>query len=158
MNMGRHSKHWNLYWVESDGIEDCFVVARNSRSACSVESRENGFEIDFAAATKVIRIPKGVENSYKRQEEYKKRKWPGYVYGKKFFEDLGAKFRTNEKQQEMLLCDVVYAVDDYVPCEIYRKRSIGSKALVEIEREIPDPKHDDEDIWHGPVIHLITGH
>lgn len=38
------SNTWNLYWVESDGIEDCFVVARNSRSACRVEIDENGFD------------------------------------------------------------------------------------------------------------------
>jgi hypothetical protein len=155
--MSSRTKKWNLYWVESDGLEDCFVVARNSRSACSVESRENGFEIDFAKATKIMCIPKQVENSYKRQEAFKRRPWPGYVYGKKFFEGLGAEFRTNEKQEEMLLGDVVYVVDDYVPCSMYRQRSIGSKAIAEIEREIPDPKHDDEDLWNGPVIHLITG-
>lgn len=57
----------------------------------------------------------------------------------------------------MLLGDVVYAVDEFVPCSMYKKRSIGSRALAEIEREIPDPKHDNEDIWQGPVIHLITG-
>jgi hypothetical protein len=153
--MGKQLRHWNLYWVESDGYEDCFVVARNSRSACSVESRKNGFEIDFAKATKIMCIPEKVENSYKRRPDYK-RPWPGYIYDKKFFEDLGAQFRTNGKQEEMLLEEVVYAIEEYAPCGMTRKRSIGLKALAEIEREIPDPKHDDEDIWRGPVIHLIT--
>jgi len=154
--MGKRPRNWNLYWVESDGYEDCFVVARNSRSARSVESRENGFEIDFARATRIMRVPKRVENSYKRQQEYKKRRWPGYVYGKKFFANLGAQFRKIDKQEEMLLDSIVYSVSEYGPCGLYRKRSIGSKAIEEMQREIPDPKHDDEDIWKGPIIHLIT--
>lgn len=28
---------WKLYWVASDGLEDCFVVAKNSRSAKKIE-------------------------------------------------------------------------------------------------------------------------
>jgi hypothetical protein len=153
--MGKRPRHWNLYWVESDGLEDCFVVARNSRSACSVESRENGFEIEFARAVKIMRVPRSAEISYKRSIDYK-RPWPGYVYGKKFFKHLGAQFRKNEKQEEMLLQEVVYNVDRYAPCEMIKARSIGAKALAEMEREIPDPKHDEEDIWQAPVIHLIT--
>ena len=31
--MAKKPSSWNLYWVESDGIEDCFVAAKNSRSA-----------------------------------------------------------------------------------------------------------------------------
>jgi hypothetical protein len=27
---------WNLHWVTSDGFEDCFVAARNARSARSI--------------------------------------------------------------------------------------------------------------------------
>src|SRR5689334_21122515 len=103
--MGHQTRAWNLYWVESEGLEDCFVVARNSRSACSVESKENGFDIEYAKATKIISIPKRLENSYKKQHAFKEHPWPGYVYGKKFFEELGAQFRTNDKQEEMLLAD-----------------------------------------------------
>ena len=35
---------WKLYWVTSDGLEDCFVVAKNSRSAKRIEKDANGFE------------------------------------------------------------------------------------------------------------------
>jgi hypothetical protein len=149
---------WNLYWVESDGVEDCFVVARNSRSARAVEASENGFDLDYSTATKIMPIPTHVENSYKRQNRYKENPWPGYLYGRKVFEGLGAQFRTNEKQEEMLLRDVVYAVDEYVPCGIARRRSIGSTAVAEMKK-IPafNQNYDDEDIWNGRVIHLITG-
>jgi hypothetical protein len=117
----------------------------------------NGFEIEFAHATKIMRIPKRAENSYRRQKESQERPWPGYVYGKKFFEALGAEFRENEKQEEMLLSDVVYAVDGYEPTSIYRRRSIGVSAIEELDK-IPElvHKYDDEDIWNGSVLHLIT--
>jgi hypothetical protein len=151
-------KRWNLYWVESDGFEDCFVVARNSRSARAVEASENGFDLDYATAIKIMTIPTQVENFYKKQDGYNRRPWPSYVYGKEFFERLGAQFRTHEKQEEMLLADVVYAVDEYVPCSIYKRRTIGSAGIAEM-KEIPafNQKYEDEDIWNGPVNHLITG-
>jgi hypothetical protein len=105
------SSQWHLYWVESDGVEDCFVVARNSRSACRVEIDENGFDVEDVRATKIMRIPQKVELSYRKND---RRKWPGYVYGKEFFEKLGAQFRTVDGKHEMLLDDVVYAVEEYV--------------------------------------------
>jgi hypothetical protein len=155
--MTEASSYWNLYWVESDGLEDCFVVARNNRSACSVECEMNGFDIADVHATKIMRLPEAVGNSYKKQKEYKEHPWPSYVYGKKFFKALGAQFRTIEKKEEMLLENVVYEVDEYVPCSIYRRRSIGFKAVEEL-RKIPELvlKYDDEDIWKKPEIHLIT--
>jgi hypothetical protein len=149
------SNTWNLYWVESDGIEDCFVVARNSRSACRVEIDENGFDVGDVRATKIMRISHDVQGSCRRNDN---RKWPGYVYGRKFFEKMGAEFRTVDGKQEMLLDDVVYAVDDFVPCGIFRKRSIGQRAISELRAapEIADYPYHEEDIWEEPVIHLIT--
>ena len=146
----------NLYWVKSDGVEDCFVVARNSRSACRVEIVENGFDAEDVRATKVMRVPEHVENSYRRSRY---RKWPGYVYGKAFFEKLGAQFRTIDGKQEMLLDDVVYAVEDYVPCRVSRERTIGRKAIASLsaDPELAKYEYDEEDRWGGPTIHLITG-
>ena len=57
----KRNLYWNLYWIESDGWEDCFAVARNSRSARCVEKDVNGFEDDDLNVTKVMRIPKNVE-------------------------------------------------------------------------------------------------
>jgi hypothetical protein len=117
-------RHWNLYWVESDGVEDCFVVAKNSRSACRIEIDENGFDVEDVRAIKIMRIPHRVEVSYGKKGN---RKWPWYVYGKEFFDKLGAQFRAVDGRNEMLLCDVVYSVEDYRPCSIFRERSIGQK-------------------------------
>jgi hypothetical protein len=150
------SSQWNLYWVESDGIEDCFVVARNSRSACRVEIEENGFDVGDVRATKIMRISQDVGATYRTKRN---RKWPGYVYGKELFEKLGAQFRTVDGKQEMLLDDVVYAVeDDHAPCSISRERTIGKRAVLELraEPEIANYEYHDEDKWDGPTNHLIT--
>ena len=79
-------------------------------------------------------------------------------YGREFFEKLGAEFRTVDGKQEMLLDDIVYAVDDFVPCGILRKRSIGQRAISELRAapEIANYPYHEEDIWEGPAIHLIT--
>ena len=153
--MTKRQAYWNLYWVESDGYEDCFVVARNSRSACAVECEMNGFESRDVVATKILRVPNRAVIAYKRSADYKERQWPWYVYGKKFFQDVGAEFRTVEGQGEMLLHDVVYEVDDYRPCDIRRSREIGRQALDELD-ELDEFGHDDEDVWPGPEIHLVT--
>jgi hypothetical protein len=55
--MAKRSRPWNLYWVESDGIEDCFVVAKDARSACRVEINMNGFEPEAVKATKIVTVP-----------------------------------------------------------------------------------------------------
>jgi hypothetical protein len=62
--MAKKARPWNLYWVVSDGIEDCFVVAKDARSACRVEICMNGFETHEVRATKVITIPAKVQLAY----------------------------------------------------------------------------------------------
>jgi hypothetical protein len=151
---------WNLYWVSSDGIEDCFVVAKNARSARSVEYHMNGFDFSEITATKILQIPETVVRAYQREPHYKKRPWPWYVYGKRFLEGVGAEFRTIDGKEEMLLDEVVYDVDEYTPCGIYRRRTIGWKGIEEFN-SIPElaeeiRNYDDEDIWLEPEIHLVT--
>jgi len=155
--MVRAVQGWNLYWVESDGVEDCFVAARNRRSACAIECNMNGFDPSEVTATKIISIPKTVEHVYKKQKDYREHAWPWYVYGKRFFKAVGAEFRKIENQEEMLLADVVYLVEEYGPCGIARQRSIGFKAVEEI-KEPPGLNlfHDDEDVWRKPEVHIIT--
>jgi hypothetical protein len=147
-------KYWNLYWVESDGVEDCFVVARNSRSACRVECEENDFEIDEVNAIKIMRIPKSAERTHAKRENHS---WPGYVFGKEFFEKLGAQFRTVEKKQEMLIDDTVYTVDEYRACSITKSRTIGEKASIELSK-IPKSlfKIDHEDMWAESELEIFT--
>lgn len=150
---GTSANTWKLYWVESDSIEDCFVVAKNSRSACRIERDMNGFDPEDIRAIKITSIPSSIEKSYKKN---KKHTWPWYVYGKTFFESLGADFRTVENKEEMLLKEVAYSVSEYIPCGITRKRSIGVKALHEIQEAFKDVEHHDEDVWHSSQEPLIT--
>jgi hypothetical protein len=132
------------------------VVARNKRSACGVEIRENGFDPDEVRAERIISVPVAVERSYRKSSKY--RKWPWYVYGKTFFQKLGAQFRVIDDKHEMLLSDVVYLVEDFVPCSITRDRSIGRKAISELrsDPELRNFEYRDEDIWDDASIHLIT--
>lgn len=156
--MPKAEVRWNLYWVESDGLEDCFVVARNSRSACYVEINMNGFDPSQVSATRIMRIPKPLERSYGKEMRLKGRRWPGYVYGKSFFQRLGAQFRKVDEQEEMLLDEVVYSVDEYIPCGIVKQRSIGGRALSEL-RGVPalaNYEYHRDDIWNGPERHLVT--
>jgi hypothetical protein len=120
----------------------------------------NGFDFSEVKATKVMCVPEAVARSYQRGRKHKKNPWPWYVYGKKFFKELGAGFRTIDGKEEMLLHDVVYEVDEYVPCSMYRRRTIGLKAI-KVLNDIPELKHeinnyDDEDVWRPPEIHLVT--
>jgi len=43
--------------VASDGLEDCFVVAKNSRSARRIEKEMNGFEGEDIIVTRIMDVP-----------------------------------------------------------------------------------------------------
>lgn len=149
--------YWHIYWVESNGIEDCFVIARNSRSACRVECDMNGFDTVDVKATKIMRIPLSIEKSYLKRIKKKKNephRWPWYAY-KDLFEDLGAEFRVVDGVEEMLLEDVVYSWSSGAPT---RLRSIGKKALLELKNnpEFALNPYDEEDSWEPSQIHLLT--
>lgn len=126
---------WSLYWVASDGFEDCFIAARNPRSACSVDADMNGFDFDEVSAHRVCSIPPPIAQVYQATDDYRSHPWPWYVYGKELFESLGAEFRTIENVNEMLLYDVVYQVEEYVPCQIRRMRDIGPNGMAELIAE-----------------------
>jgi hypothetical protein len=49
--------------VSSDGYEDCFVVARNRRSAARVELDMNGFDPDDVEAERIGIVPREVERT-----------------------------------------------------------------------------------------------
>jgi hypothetical protein len=150
--------HWNLYWIETGELEeDCFIVAKNSRSACCIECNINDFEPEDVKATRITRIPKSVENYYIKQKQYKKKPWPWYVFDKKLFKKLGAQFREIDNNEEMLLEDVVY---QYFPDCIIRQRSVGRKAIAEFKAVLDktgyEGKYDDEDTWEESAINLMT--
>jgi hypothetical protein len=114
----------------------------------------NGFDVAEVTARKLMRVSVRAENSYRRLKEYKENRWPYYVYGKRLFQNLGAQFRTVNGQEEMLLGDIVYEVDEYVPCSIRKIRDIGQEALERLESTAGRELHG-EDMWSGPEIHLI---
>lgn len=125
---------WKLYWVASDGCEDCFVVAKNSRSARRIEKDMNGFEDDDLKVTKVIDIPDKYEkiaNEKFHKWSIKNRcnqhldidslnAWPYYAEDW-LLKKLGAEFRFIDGEKQTLIDDVVYA-----PNKIY---PIGLKAM-----------------------------
>ncbi|MGZ4107790.1 MAG: hypothetical protein ACXVO1_10685 [Tumebacillaceae bacterium] len=143
---------WKLYWVESDGYEDCFIVAKNSRSAKSVEVNSNGFDISDVRAFRVMDIPDIYEEqANKKFREWSKlhaphqanrpnlQKWPWYA-DEWLLEGLGAQFRIVDDEKQTLLRDVVYARTDTGECYTY---SIGARALSERNENLP--KYDNYD-------------
>lgn len=156
------SRRWTLYWVSSGTEEDCFVVARNSRSAVRVEVEMNGFDPDRVEAERICVIPKSVEQEYFSGSE-EVHLWPWYVYGRAFFEGVGAEFREIDGQLQMLLEEVVYEVDELRPCAMRKIYSIGRRAIEEFD-SIPEYEqvnlaHEDPDYLGSiaPFVNEIIG-
>jgi len=83
--------NWKLYWITIDPLEDCFVVAKNARSAGSYEEHANGFDVGDARADYITDIPQQLEGvAVKRFKEWSEvhapeqvqnpnlHPWPGY--------------------------------------------------------------------------------
>lgn len=102
------SSGWNLYWVYSDGFEDCFVVARNIRSAIRLERDANGFDQDEVGAVHVCSIPEPLAR--RKLAEYRKERisWPWYGW-EDLLKKLGAEFRQLVDRHETLIDGVVYS-------------------------------------------------
>lgn len=128
---------WKLYWIESDGLEDCFVVAKNSQSAKRIEKQMNGFNDEDLIVTKIMDIPnefeemanKKLQNSLSN-EKHKKctdistiKAWPNYAE-KWLLKELGAEYRIINGKEEILINDTVVSSE-----HIY---SVGVKAMKEI--------------------------
>lgn len=60
---------WNLYWVESEPLENCFVVAKNARSAAKHDEDILGLEPKDANATLVKRIPEEILRKWATAEK-----------------------------------------------------------------------------------------
>jgi hypothetical protein len=128
---------WKLYWVESDGYEDCFIVAKNSQSARAIEKNTNGFENDDLTVTFVMDVPEKYEKIAKRKylewhkpdinKGEKQLAWPWYAEDW-LLKKLGAQFRTIDNKEQILLRDVVYSKDEHDRSYTY---TIGAKAINE---------------------------
>jgi hypothetical protein len=146
--------YWNLYWVESDGEEDCFVVARNSRSARRVEVDMNGFDIEDVTTHKILTIPKEIAKSYSNKRKSEEPTWPWYAHDD-LLEKLGAQFRVIKRAKEVLLDDFVYAETGggYT-----RSRPVGRKAIEELRSDqiLREHQYSDEDAWEESQAQLLT--
>lgn len=128
---------WKLYWVASDGFEDCFVVAKNSRSAKRIEKEMNGFDDEDIIVTRIMDIPDKYEeiaNKKFRDWSIKQKcnkhldinnltAWPYYAE-EWLLKELGAEYRTINNQREILINDIVISGNN-----IY---SVGVKAMKEL--------------------------
>jgi len=134
---------WKLYWVASDGMEDCFVIAKNSRSAKRVEKEMNGFENADLTVTRVKDIP----DKFEKMANDKFRKWSiknncnknikpeildawPYYAEDWLLKKLGAEFRFIEGEKQILIDDVVYA-----PNKVYPIGKLAMKQLAELSGE-----------------------
>lgn len=142
------STGWHLYWVFSDGLEDCFVVARNIRSAIKVEREMNGFDINEVGAHHVCKIPEAVAKRLLREYEKEKIEWPWYGW-EDLLKKLGAEYREIDGRQETLIDGTVYS-SGYVP------RVIGTRFIREFSKNEVLASFGEEDHYSNRQNILFT--
>lgn len=114
---------WNLYWVSSNGLEDCFVVAKNSRSARKLEREMNGFENDEIEVYRACKISEKLATSHLKRN---KTTWPWYAYND-LLKKLNAEFREIDSGEQILINNIVYQ-------QGFRPRKIGTRFLTDFEK------------------------
>lgn len=119
---------WSLYWVSSDGEEDCFVVARNSRSAAKHDAEYCGFGHADMRVERVKPIPSALMRSWitHRTKANPTFELPWYA-DDWLLRQLGAQFRTRKSLNETLIDDVVYTQGEAGP---FPPRTIGKSICV----------------------------
>ncbi|WP_456403834.1 FRG domain-containing protein [Hydrogenimonas sp.] len=139
---------WHLYWlhIECDSLENCFVIAKNSRSAKSFEF-ETCEDVNSIIVTRVLTIPKELEekevkkyNKYLNnltplQREYaNKHPWPNYA-GDHILKYFNIEFKYINGKQKASYLNYEFQKDSFE--EVYdlknKKESIKSvSCLLEI--------------------------
>ena len=145
---------WNLYSVVSDGDEDCFVVARNIRSALRVEAEYCGFDPTELSVYRVKPIPAPIVTAYAKRSanENRHHRWTWYA-DDWLLRKMGAQFGERESLLEVLIDDVVYTrgADDPV-----QPRTIGRKYLTEFRANKAFAHYGQEDHYSTMQMHLFT--
>lgn len=148
---------WSLYWVTSDGDEDCFVVARNSRSAARVEVEYCGFDSEQVEVIRVKSISLEAIKKWKtrRSKDGIKLELPWYV-DKWLLKKQGAIFRERGTLSETLIDDVVYTNSCDGPV---RPRTIGREFLrkFKAEKAFQEYGHEDQYSQSQEVLFLLLG-
>jgi hypothetical protein len=145
---------WNLYWASSDGDEDCFIVARNSRSAERVDVEHCGFERGDVRATRVKSIPNKLFHEWEKRRAKAQHCHPLPWYADDWLlRRLGAAFRQREHLSETLIDDVVYTNDPEGPV---RPRIIGRRYLTEFQAVKAFQRYGHEDRYSQSQMSLFT--
>jgi len=145
---------WNLYWVSSDGEEDCFIVARNSRSAARVEANYCGFETTDLTVHRVKPVPASVLRAWETRSTKEGNHHPCPWYADRWLlRKLGADFREREYVSETLIDDIVYANGSEGPV---RPRTIGRKHLEEFRAVKAFVRYGHEDRYSPSQMTLFT--
>ena len=117
----------NCIGVASGGLEDCFIVARNSRSAARFDALSCGFEISSTLVEKIAPIPPNIAKRFalRRRSDSEIRVGPGYADAI-LLERMGAERRVIEGRSETLINDIVYTTD---ASQTIMPRPVGTEAL-----------------------------
>lgn len=149
-----HARGWNLYWVVSDGVEDCFIVARSSRSARRIERDDAGWDDDEVSAQRVLSIPRRIELAYVRRlsKGTSILAWPNYA-DDWLLSRLGTATRERDGRLETLLDGVVYTRGPDGPTP---PRPIGMRAVRELRSHPVLGQYGEEDTWTRSQEVLLT--
>lgn len=113
--------NWKLFWVESNGYENCFIVAENSQSAKRIERKRNGFHALDLNAFSVLEISEALEkkadkkfrewseiNAPQQASRSDLHQWPWYA-DQWLLHELGAKFRNQNHEEQIVLNNKIYS-------------------------------------------------
>lgn len=143
---------WNLYWISYDGDEDCFVVAKNSRSARCYDANFCGYDAEDSIATHACFISKSVLSRAKANATKRglKLEWPDHADGW-LLKAVGAQTRVIDGQKETLISGTVFThnFDHSVP-----PRHIGEKFYKHIQND-PVLKERENDVYSHSQLSLL---
>ena len=143
---------WNLYWVAYDGDEDCFVVAKNSRSARCYDASFCGYDAKDSDATHACHISKSTLSQAKARatKQGRKLEWPNHADGW-LLRSVGARTRLREEQKETLIDGTVFTHNFDYPIP---PRHIGRKYYEKI-RSDPIFLEREENIYSSSQMSLL---
>ena len=144
---------FSLYWIIADGAEDCFVVARNSRSALLLEANYSGFDPAELSAVRVKPIkPRQLSAWLKRRRSGSEAPNLPWYADRWLLTKLGARFRERGAIEETLIDSVVYSQGGEHPID---PRTIGTAFLAALERD-KTLRYLPDDVFSQQELQLYT--
>lgn len=140
--------------MSSNGDEDCFVVARNYRSATKVEVDYCGFDPGDIIATRVKAIePQTIQRWIQRRRIGRKSFNLPWYADHWLLKELGAQFRERDDISETLIDDVVYTTGTDEPV---LPRTIGRKYINEFREVRVFQRYGHEDRYSDAQMTLFS--